>query len=90
MKTLTRRDEEEVLKAVRKEALLKCDDLVKAYTECCAGRWVSVAWKCRTQLRAMNECLHPHTSEAVMDAKRQEILARKTATSASEPQSSQQ
>ncbi|KAI9217984.1 hypothetical protein BC828DRAFT_350911 [Blastocladiella britannica] len=59
MKTLTRKEEEAVLREVKKEALVKCEDFVKAYTECCTGRYISVVWKCRSHLTAMNDCLLP-------------------------------
>ncbi|KAI9155976.1 hypothetical protein H9P43_009086 [Blastocladiella emersonii ATCC 22665] len=79
MKTLTRKEEEEVLREVKREALMSCNDLVVAYTECCRDRYLSVVWKCRPHLKAMNECLLPLTTDAKKDAKRQEYLARKQA-----------
>ena len=31
---------------------------VKAFADCCKGRLISVIWVCRTDMNAMNECLH--------------------------------
>ncbi|ORZ37492.1 hypothetical protein BCR44DRAFT_1430323 [Catenaria anguillulae PL171] len=72
MKTLTRKEEEEVLREVKQEALIQCKDLVQAYTECCSGKYLSVIWKCRPHLQAMNE-----TTNEKKDEKRMEFLARK-------------
>jgi len=51
--------EKEVLipKIVREKAKAKCDDFVKAFTQCAKGRTVSIAWACRKENQAMKDCM---------------------------------
>ncbi|KAH9985418.1 hypothetical protein BJV74DRAFT_775818 [Russula compacta] len=58
MSTLSRREEETLFKATKASALKECDPLVKAFAECAAGRTVSVAWACRENFKAIQECIY--------------------------------
>ncbi|PPQ89414.1 hypothetical protein CVT25_002232 [Psilocybe cyanescens] len=57
MNSLSRREEETLLKATKANALRECDVLVKAFAACASGRTVSVAWECRGQLKEVQECM---------------------------------
>ncbi|KAL7749859.1 hypothetical protein RI367_004735 [Sorochytrium milnesiophthora] len=84
MQTPTRAEEEHILKQVKKDALRRCDELVKAYVACCEGKTISVAWKCRAQLNEMNGCLKLYTTHEDIDRKRTEYLQAKAAQGAAE------
>ncbi|KAI9141555.1 cytochrome c oxidase biogenesis protein Cmc1 like-domain-containing protein [Paraphysoderma sedebokerense] len=77
LQTLTRGEEESILKRVKADALKTCDDLVKEYAKCCEGRTISVAWKCRSQLKAMSNCLKQNSSTEAIDKYRLEYLKTK-------------
>ncbi|QRV73914.1 cytochrome C oxidase biogenesis Cmc1-like protein [Ceratobasidium sp. AG-Ba] len=57
MDTLSRREEDTLLKATKAQALKDCDELVKSFAECATGRTVSVAWACRTQHKQLQACI---------------------------------
>ncbi|XP_065844214.1 COX assembly mitochondrial protein homolog isoform X1 [Oscarella lobularis] len=54
-----RRVEEDVLipKIMREEAMKRCDKHVQAFIECCKGRTVTMAFKCRKENKDMKNCL---------------------------------
>ncbi|KAI0257585.1 hypothetical protein BJV78DRAFT_1116396 [Lactifluus subvellereus] len=58
MSTLSRREEDTLLKTTKAQALKECDSLVKAFADCAAGRTVSVAWACREKFQAVQECMY--------------------------------
>ncbi|KAJ7376367.1 Mitochondrial aspartate/glutamate carrier protein [Desmophyllum pertusum] len=44
-------------KIVREKSKIKCDDLVKAFTQCAKKRTVSIVWACRKENQAMKDCM---------------------------------
>ncbi|KAI9460910.1 hypothetical protein BJY52DRAFT_1117568 [Lactarius psammicola] len=58
MSTLSRREEDTLLKTTKAHALKGCDPLVKAFADCAAGRTVSVAWACREKFKAVQDCIY--------------------------------
>jgi diphthamide biosynthesis methyltransferase len=48
-------DEEEITKKLRAEALVKCDEAVREYAECCRSHWF--VWKCKSLAHKMNDCV---------------------------------
>ncbi|KIY45460.1 hypothetical protein FISHEDRAFT_49209 [Fistulina hepatica ATCC 64428] len=57
MNALSRREEENLLKAAKAFALKECEPVVREFAECCTGRFVSVAWACRSQLHVVQNCM---------------------------------
>jgi len=88
MNALSRREEETLLKDLKKKALKNCDDYVKDFAACSTGRTISVTWKCRTQWRAMQDCMRVEMSEEKTDQvkldylreRRQAAIAAETPT----------
>ncbi|KAI0034297.1 hypothetical protein K488DRAFT_45779 [Vararia minispora EC-137] len=58
MATLSRREEELLLKQTKSYALKACDPIVKDFADCATGRTVTVAWACRGQWKRVQECMH--------------------------------
>ncbi|KAF8605784.1 hypothetical protein BDV93DRAFT_438285 [Ceratobasidium sp. AG-I] len=58
MDTLSRREEDTLLKSTKAQALKDCDALVKDFAACATGRTVSVAWSCRTQHKELQACMY--------------------------------
>ncbi|KAH9019842.1 hypothetical protein EDB85DRAFT_1937604 [Lactarius pseudohatsudake] len=58
MSTLSRREEDTLLKTTKAHALKECDPLVKAFADCAGGRTVSVAWACREKFKAVQDCIY--------------------------------
>ncbi|KAL6309980.1 hypothetical protein BKA93DRAFT_722161 [Sparassis latifolia] len=57
MNTLSRREEETLLKTAKNRALKECDPVVKAFADCATGHTFTVAWNCREQYKAVQECM---------------------------------
>ncbi|KDR85117.1 hypothetical protein GALMADRAFT_53056 [Galerina marginata CBS 339.88] len=57
MNSLSRREEETLLKTTKVYALRECDAVVKEFAACTSGRTVSVAWQCRDQLKQVQNCM---------------------------------
>ncbi|PPQ70980.1 hypothetical protein CVT26_014246 [Gymnopilus dilepis] len=57
MNSLSRREEETLLKTTKAYALRQCDELVREFAACTSGRTVSVAWACRDQLKTVQDCM---------------------------------
>jgi len=74
MDTLSRREEETLLKTTKAQALKACDPLVKEFAECANGRTISVAWACRKKWRAVEGCIHQYTGPENMATVREEYL----------------
>ncbi|KAE9410973.1 hypothetical protein BT96DRAFT_244495 [Gymnopus androsaceus JB14] len=74
MNTLSRREEESLLKEVKAQALKECDPLVKDFANCMSGRFISVAWACKSKLRLMEACMVKYTSPEPMEIVRTEYL----------------
>ncbi|KAA1468165.1 hypothetical protein DENSPDRAFT_857121 [Dentipellis sp. KUC8613] len=58
MNTLSRREEETLMKTTKARALRECDPIVKEFAECATGRTVSVAWACRAKYKAIQDCMY--------------------------------
>ncbi|KAG8739787.1 hypothetical protein FRC10_005170 [Ceratobasidium sp. 414] len=58
MDTLSRREEDTLLKATKARALKDCDDLVKNFAACATSRTVSVVWACRAQHKELQACMY--------------------------------
>jgi len=82
MNSLSRREEETLLKSTKERALKECDDLVKEFAQCAQGRLVSLSWACRSELQAMQLCMFEYTRPESMDALRQEYVRLRTAKAA--------
>ncbi|PWN34983.1 uncharacterized protein FA14DRAFT_116402, partial [Meira miltonrushii] len=54
---LSNREEDELRKTVRAEALKACDPIVKEFAACQTGRTVSVVWACRSQHKEVQKCM---------------------------------
>ncbi|UZJ52470.1 hypothetical protein CBS101457_001790 [Exobasidium rhododendri] len=74
---LSNREQDEMMKQAKKDALLQCDDVVKAFADCSAGRTVSVAWACRSHYKALQGCIKQFTSEEAIAEKRKIFLKEK-------------
>jgi len=74
MNALSRREEENLLKITKERAVGECHDVVKAFADCVAGRTVSVAWACRSQLHKMQECVVQYTGPEPYERVRTEYL----------------
>ncbi|KAF8581060.1 hypothetical protein K439DRAFT_1355155 [Ramaria rubella] len=57
MDTLSRREEEALLKSTKARALKECDHVVKEFAECATGRTISVSWACREQHKEVQKCM---------------------------------
>jgi hypothetical protein len=63
-------------------ALTKCRDITAQFAECARANGYLVAFRCREQNHAMNECLHQYTNEeqfAVYREKREKEIAAQVA-----------
>ncbi|KAH9946818.1 hypothetical protein B0H21DRAFT_693061 [Amylocystis lapponica] len=70
MNTLSRREEDTLLKSAKARAMKECDPIVirvlhltdtffstSEFADCATGRVFSVAWKCRDKYRAVQDCM---------------------------------
>eukprot|EP00037_Helgoeca_nana_P023344 m.241875 g.241875 ORF g.241875 m.241875 type:complete len:128 (-) comp26320_c1_seq3:1968-2351(-) len=74
-----RRVEIDVLipKMMKKRAMEQCGDAVKAFTECCRGRTISIMWKCREVNEGLDNCLRANlTDDDFLVAKAEYIVLR--------------
>jgi hypothetical protein len=63
-------------------ALTKCRDITAQFAECARANGYLVAFRCREQNHAMNECLHQYTNEeqfTVYREKREKEIAAQVA-----------
>ncbi|ETW87322.1 hypothetical protein HETIRDRAFT_42095 [Heterobasidion irregulare TC 32-1] len=58
MSTLSRREEDTLLKTTKAHALKECDSIVKDFAECATGRTVTVAWACKNKYKAVQDCMY--------------------------------
>ncbi|GAA5822024.1 hypothetical protein JCM11251_004830 [Rhodosporidiobolus azoricus] len=65
---ISRKEEEKIIEHCKTEALRACEAQVVKFTDCAAGRTISVSWACRKQFAEMNKCMIPHMSEEKIDA----------------------
>eukprot|EP00307_Rebecca_sp_RCC1486_P004387 CAMPEP_0119407312 /NCGR_PEP_ID=MMETSP1335-20130426/1255_1 /TAXON_ID=259385 /ORGANISM="Chrysoculter rhomboideus, Strain RCC1486" /LENGTH=90 /DNA_ID=CAMNT_0007431409 /DNA_START=25 /DNA_END=297 /DNA_ORIENTATION=- len=64
---LSNRRKDDIRKEVYAQAFDVCHEQLRTYAECIHGRLFSVVWTCRAENRALNDCLHPHTSKEKME-----------------------
>jgi COX assembly protein 1 len=74
MNSLSRREEETLLKTTKAHALRECDVVVKEFAACASGRTISVAWACRNQLKQVQDCMVQFTGPESMEQVRKEYL----------------
>ncbi|GAA5892922.1 uncharacterized protein JCM6883_007514 [Sporobolomyces salmoneus] len=65
---LSRKEEEKIIAECKSQAIKQCDEVVREFTDCAAGRTISVSWACRGPFKAMQNCMKPHMSEEKLDA----------------------
>ncbi|KAF8642362.1 hypothetical protein AX16_009631 [Volvariella volvacea WC 439] len=85
MNALSRREEETLLKTTKARALQECDSFVKAFAECATGRTISVAWACKSHLKAVQDCMLQYTGPGPMESVRQEYLRLRNQELSAEP-----
>ncbi|KAH8556656.1 hypothetical protein BGW37DRAFT_473551 [Umbelopsis sp. PMI_123] len=76
---LTRAEEENCFKELKKNALKKCEVPIKEFVDCSKEHNVTVAWTCRDKNKAMNRCLNQHTAQEELDKLKLAKLASKRA-----------
>ncbi|KAH6917264.1 hypothetical protein BKA70DRAFT_328384 [Coprinopsis sp. MPI-PUGE-AT-0042] len=74
MNSLSRREEDTLLKATKARAMRECDDVLKQFAACASGRTVSVAWACKDALKVVQDCMIQYTAPEPMETVRQEYL----------------
>ncbi|KDQ14331.1 hypothetical protein BOTBODRAFT_95710, partial [Botryobasidium botryosum FD-172 SS1] len=57
MDTLSRREEETLLKTRKALALKECDTVVKQFAECAHGRLISILWACNREHKELQTCM---------------------------------
>lgn len=80
MQTLSRREEDALLKSTKAKALRECDDVVKRFAECATGRTISIVWACRDDHRAVQQCMQQYTNAERMEELRREFIKQRDAT----------
>ncbi|KAF8340013.1 uncharacterized protein EI90DRAFT_2990611 [Cantharellus anzutake] len=58
MNTLSRREEDTIIKSTKERALKECGPIVREFADCASGRTVSVVWACRGKYRTLQTCMH--------------------------------
>lgn len=71
------RENELVRDKLKKAALVSCDEYLKEFAACAKGRTVSVIYACRTENRAMNDCLGRFTTPEEYARLQREYLVEK-------------
>lgn len=54
---LSNRELDLLRERAKKEAMRKCDDVVREFVECSRPRFISTIWACRSALQEMNDCV---------------------------------
>ncbi|WVO19679.1 uncharacterized protein IAS62_000969 [Cryptococcus decagattii] len=78
MEALSRREENEINEAAKKEALRSCDDFVKDFADCATGRTFSLPFMCRTRLNAMQGCMRDYMTQERMDGMKLDFIAHRS------------
>eukprot|EP00038_Savillea_parva_P006660 m.165095 g.165095 ORF g.165095 m.165095 type:complete len:127 (-) comp12511_c0_seq1:148-528(-) len=76
-------------KMMKKEAIKRCDTVVKQFTECCKGRTISIMWACREANEALDVCLRNNlTDDDFLREKKNfiKLRAEHNAAQAADPQ----
>ncbi|EPQ30835.1 uncharacterized protein PFL1_01733 [Pseudozyma flocculosa PF-1] len=74
-RAISNRESDELMKKTKADALKKCGDVVKAFADCSSGRTVSVAWACRGEHKALQDCLKQYTSPEAFEKVKADYLA---------------
>ncbi|EHS63921.1 hypothetical protein MJO28_003649 [Puccinia striiformis f. sp. tritici] len=74
---LSRREEDEFQKRIKLAALKQCDPVVAAFASCSSTRTISVAWACRKEWKAVQECMQIHMTEEKLDLARREYMTKR-------------
>jgi len=74
---LSRREEDEFQKRIKLAALKQCDPLVAAFAACSSTRTISVAWACRKEWKAVQECMQLHMTEEKIDTARKDYMTKR-------------
>ncbi|KNZ46875.1 hypothetical protein VP01_687g5 [Puccinia sorghi] len=74
---LSRREEDEFQKRIKLAALKQCDPLVAAFAACSSTRTISVAWACRKEWKAVQECMQIHLTEEKTDVARKDYMTKR-------------
>ncbi|KAG8754943.1 hypothetical protein FRC14_004495 [Serendipita sp. 396] len=82
METLSRREEDALMKSTKAKALKECDSLVRAFAECAMGRTFSVAWKCRTEHKAVQGCMQSYLNPERLEELRKEYIHQRAQNAA--------
>jgi len=77
METLSRREEDSLIKSTKARALKECDPIVKEFAECATGRTVSVVWACKDKYKAVQACMLQFTGQENMDRLRAEYIRQR-------------
>jgi len=80
MDTLSRREEEALLKTTKARAQKECDPVIKEFAECATGRTVSVVWACKEKYFDIQRCLQKFTTPERMDLIREEYIRQRQAS----------
>ncbi|WVQ97084.1 hypothetical protein IAU59_004194 [Kwoniella sp. CBS 9459] len=78
MEALSRREETDILEAVKSEALKTCDEHVKAFADCATGRTFTLPFACKSKLDAMQGCMREYMTQERMDAANLEYIANRS------------
>ena len=70
-------EEERVLRKLKKTALENCTGLVKEFSECAAGRALSIPFACYSENKLMQRCVGKYTTDEHRDVLRKVMLDEK-------------
>ncbi|WWC87989.1 uncharacterized protein L201_002891 [Kwoniella dendrophila CBS 6074] len=78
MEALSRREDQEVLEAVKAESLKVCDDYVRTFAECATGRTFTLPFACKGKLDDMQNCMREYMTQERMDAAKLDYIANRS------------
>ncbi|CAG9464043.1 unnamed protein product [Pedinophyceae sp. YPF-701] len=52
---------------MKNRARMKCDEVTAKFVDCSKVHFLSVAWQCRAELHAMNECMKQYTTDDTLE-----------------------
>ncbi|TFK30561.1 hypothetical protein FA15DRAFT_662544 [Coprinopsis marcescibilis] len=74
MNSLSRREEDTLLKATKARAMRECEEVLQQFAACASGRTISVAWACKDSLKLVQDCMVQYTGPEPMEEVRKEYL----------------
>lgn len=74
METLSRREEDALMKSTKAKAMKECDPVVKKFAECSQGRTISVVWACKDEYKAVRDCMKIHLNPERLEELRAEYI----------------